>query len=40
MANTITRIDIYLDDLAKLQKMGYALDNGENEFDGRRRSHP
>ncbi|GHE98687.1 IclR family transcriptional regulator [Amycolatopsis deserti] len=34
-ANTITSIDDYLDELAKVRRLGYAVDNGENEEDGR-----
>ncbi|MFD4250566.1 IclR family transcriptional regulator [Amycolatopsis thermoflava] len=34
-ANTITSIDDYLDELAKVRRVGYAVDNGENEIDGR-----
>lgn len=33
--NTITSIDTYLDELAKVRRVGYAVDNGENELDGR-----
>lgn len=34
-ANTITSVDDYFDELAKVRRVGYALDNGENEVDGR-----
>lgn len=34
-ANTITDVDAYLDELAKIRKRGYAVDDGENEVDGR-----
>jgi IclR family transcriptional regulator, acetate operon repressor len=34
-ANTITNIDDYLGDLAKVRRIGYAMDDGENEVDGR-----
>lgn len=34
-ANTITTVDGYLDELAKVRRVGYAVDNGENELDGR-----
>lgn len=33
--NTITSIDTYLDELAKVRRVGYAVDSGENELDGR-----
>lgn len=33
--NTIDRIDDYLAELAKVRRLGYAMDNGENEIDGR-----
>ncbi|MEV0714317.1 IclR family transcriptional regulator [Asanoa sp. NPDC050611] len=33
--NTIDHIDDYLAELAKVRRLGYALDNGENEVDGR-----
>lgn len=33
--NTITSIDDYLAELAKVRRTGHALDNGENEVDGR-----
>lgn len=33
--NTITTIDEYLAELAKVRRLGYAIDNGENELDGR-----
>ncbi|MFF5987592.1 IclR family transcriptional regulator [Prauserella flavalba] len=33
--NTITSIDAYMDELAKVRRLGYALDNGENAPDGR-----
>lgn len=33
--NTITTIDRYLDELAKVRRLGYAVDDGENEVDGR-----
>lgn len=33
--NTITTMDAYLDELAKVRRLGYAVDNGENELDGR-----
>jgi IclR family transcriptional regulator, acetate operon repressor len=34
-ANTITAADDYLAELAKVRRIGYAVDNGENEVDGR-----
>ncbi|WP_372448993.1 IclR family transcriptional regulator [Qaidamihabitans albus] len=34
-ANTITSIEAYLDELAKVRRLGYAVDNGENASDGR-----
>lgn len=34
-ANTITTIDAYLDELVKVRMLGYAMDNMENEADGR-----
>lgn len=34
-ANTITTLDSYLDELIRVRRVGYALDNGENEIDGR-----
>jgi IclR family transcriptional regulator, acetate operon repressor len=33
--NTITEPDDYLAELAKVRRVGHALDNGENEVDGR-----
>lgn len=33
--NTITTVSGYLDELAKVRRVGYAVDNGENELDGR-----
>ena len=33
--NTITTVDDYLHELAKVRRTGYAVDNGENEIDGR-----
>ncbi len=33
--NTITSVNGYLDELAKVRRVGYAVDNGENELDGR-----
>lgn len=33
--NTIDRIDDYLAELARVRRLGYAMDNGENEIDGR-----
>jgi IclR family acetate operon transcriptional repressor len=33
--NTIDQIDDYLAELAKVRRLGYAMDNGENEVDGR-----
>lgn len=33
--NTITDVDDYLAELAKVRRVGYAVDNGENEIDGR-----
>lgn len=34
-ANTITTVDDYIDELVKVRRVGYALDDGENEADGR-----
>ncbi|MCF6426189.1 IclR family transcriptional regulator [Amycolatopsis tucumanensis] len=34
-SSTITSLDDYLDELAKVRRAGYAVDNGENEEDGR-----
>lgn len=34
-ANSIVSVDDYLAELAKVRRLGYALDNGENEVDGR-----
>ena len=34
-ANTITTIEDYLAELAKVRRRGYAVDDGENEIDGR-----
>lgn len=34
-ANSIVTVDDYLAELAKVRRLGYALDNGENEVDGR-----
>ena len=34
-ANTITDTEDYLAELTKVQRVGYAVDNGENEVDGR-----
>ncbi|MFC6866275.1 IclR family transcriptional regulator [Haloechinothrix salitolerans] len=34
-ANTITTVESYLDELTKVRRVGYAVDNGENELDGR-----
>lgn len=34
-ANTITSLEGYLEELAKVRRAGYAVDNGENEEDGR-----
>jgi IclR family acetate operon transcriptional repressor len=34
-ANTILTVDDYLAELTKVRRNGYALDNGENEVDGR-----
>ncbi|WP_435582725.1 IclR family transcriptional regulator [Amycolatopsis thermoflava] len=34
-ANTITSADDFLDELTKVRRLGYAVDNGENEIDGR-----
>lgn len=33
--NTITGVDDYLAELARVRRLGYAVDNGENEVDGR-----
>lgn len=33
--NTITSVDDYLSDLATVRRVGHAIDNGENEIDGR-----
>jgi IclR family transcriptional regulator, acetate operon repressor len=33
--NTITGLDDYLAELARVRRLGYAVDNGENEVDGR-----
>lgn len=33
--NTITDVDDYLAELAKIKRIGYAVDNAENEIDGR-----
>jgi IclR family acetate operon transcriptional repressor len=33
--NTIDHLDDYLAELAKVRRLGYAMDNGENEVDGR-----
>ena len=33
--NTITTVNSYLDELSKVRRVGYAVDNGENELDGR-----
>ncbi|MEU3274199.1 IclR family transcriptional regulator [Saccharomonospora sp. NPDC006951] len=33
--NTITGVDAYLGELAKVREQGYAIDDGENEADGR-----
>lgn len=33
--NTITTIDAYLEELAKVRRVGFAVDNGENDLDGR-----
>lgn len=33
--NTITTVDDYLAELTKVKRVGYAVDNGENEVDGR-----
>lgn len=33
--NTITDLDDFLAELTKVQRLGYALDDGENELDGR-----
>nr|WP_307832168.1 IclR family transcriptional regulator [Prauserella cavernicola] len=33
--NTITSIEAYVDELAKVRRLGYAVDNGENAPDGR-----
>lgn len=34
-ANTITNVEDYLADLSRVKRTGYAVDNGENELDGR-----
>lgn len=34
-ADTITSVDDFLAELAKVRRVGYAVDNGENEVDGR-----
>lgn len=34
-SNTITSLEQYLDELVRIRRIGYALDNGENEVDGR-----
>lgn len=34
-AKTITKVDDYLAELAKVRERGYAIDDGENEVDGR-----
>lgn len=34
-ARTITDVDTYMTELVKVRRLGYALDNGENEEDGR-----
>lgn len=33
--NTITTVDAYFDELVKVRRLGYAVDNAENELDGR-----
>lgn len=33
--NTITTVDDYLAELSRVRRIGYAVDNGENEIDGR-----
>lgn len=33
--NTITNVDDFISELAKTRRVGYAVDNGENEVDGR-----
>jgi IclR family transcriptional regulator, acetate operon repressor len=33
--NTITEVDDYLAELGRVRRLGYAVDNGENEIDGR-----
>ncbi|HEX5114272.1 MAG TPA: IclR family transcriptional regulator [Pseudonocardiaceae bacterium] len=33
--NTITTLDDYLAELSRVRRVGYAVDNGENEIDGR-----
>ncbi|WP_116998966.1 IclR family transcriptional regulator [Desertimonas flava] len=33
--NSIVSVEDYLTELAKVRRLGYALDNGENEIDGR-----
>jgi IclR family transcriptional regulator, acetate operon repressor len=33
--NTITNIDDFISELARIRRVGYAMDNGENEIDGR-----
>lgn len=33
--NTITTVEDYLAELARVRRLGYAVDNGENEVDGR-----
>lgn len=33
--NTIVSVGAYLDELVKVRRLGYALDDGENEIDGR-----
>lgn len=34
-ANTITSLHDFLDELAKVRRVGFSVDNGENEIDGR-----
>lgn len=34
-ANTITKPDVYMRELARVRRQGYAMDNSENEVDGR-----
>ena len=34
-ANTITDIDDFIAELSRVRRVGYAIDNGENEVDGR-----